>query len=195
MAPKKEQEFTITDRRRFAEDGEAHQAPPEPESEPVTIGSSAATAPRVEPQVEHPAESPVPPPPSDAEQQAQHEAFRESTASLDEELKAATGRPAQDFEMTFERFVASLYMTALMQMGLLKEQGMQPPPVDLLGARQTIDTLVLLRDKTKGNLTAAEENLLKNSLYEAQMAYVEVTNALTRAAQAPPAGSSAFPKK
>jgi len=194
MAPKKEQEFTITDRRRFVEDGESRPEIPETEKEPVTPRSKSPSisAPETE---AHPLDSEAPPPPSDAEQQAQHDAFKQSTASLDEELRTATGRPAQDFEMTFERFVASLYMTALMQMGLLKEQGMQqPPPVDLLGARQTIDTLVLLRDKTKGNLTAAEENMLKNSLYEAQMAYVEVTNALTRAAQAPPAGSPAFKK-
>ncbi|HXZ81900.1 MAG TPA: DUF1844 domain-containing protein [Terriglobales bacterium] len=193
MPPKKEQEFTVTDRRRFVEDGEAQTSTPNVENEPASPGSqSPFLAPETEAGPSPDAQAP--PPPSEAEQQAQHHAFKQSTASLDEELKSATGRPAQDFEMTFERFVASLYMTALMQMGLLKEPGMQPPPVDLLGARQTVDTLVLLRDKTKGNLTPAEENMLKNSLYEAQMAYVEVTNALSRAAQAPPAGSSAFKK-
>jgi hypothetical protein len=48
---------------------------------------------------------------------------------------------------------------------------------------------VLIRDKTKGNLTTQEENLLGNSLYEAQMAYVEVTNALTRQVQPAPPGA------
>ncbi len=42
----------------------------------------------------------------------------------------------------------------------------------------------MLADKTKGNLTAAEENFLRNCLYELRMAYVEVTNALTRPPQA-----------
>ena len=84
--------------------------------------------------------------------------------------------------MSFDRFIASLYMTALMQLGLVHQQNEQPR-VDLIGARQTIDTLTLLRDKTKGNLTPAEENLMQNSLYEVQMAYVDVTNALTRAVQ------------
>ena len=79
--------------------------------------------------------------------------------------------------MTFEKFVASLYMTTLMQLGLAAPQG-EKPTLDLIGARQTIDILGLLNDKTKGNLTAAEEGTLRNVLYELRMAYLEVTNLL-----------------
>ena len=79
--------------------------------------------------------------------------------------------------MTFEKFVASLYMTTLMQLGLAAPQG-EKPTLDLVGARQTIDILGLLNDKTKGNLTAAEEGTLRNVLYELRMAYLEVTNLL-----------------
>ena len=75
-------------------------------------------------------------------------------------------------------------MTALVQLGLMHEQGGQPG-VDLLGARQTVDTLGLLADKTRGNLTMTEDNLLQNCLYELRMAYVEVTNAIARGPQAP----------
>ena len=85
--------------------------------------------------------------------------------------------------MTFERFMASLYMSAMLQLGLMQEEGGQPR-IDLLGARQTIDTLSLLSEKTKGNLASAEENFLQNCLYELRMAYVEVTNALARPPQA-----------
>jgi hypothetical protein len=81
--------------------------------------------------------------------------------------------------MTFERFMASLYMTAMLQLGLMHQQGEQPR-MDIIGARQTIDTLSLLAEKTKGNLTPTEETFLQNSLYEVRMAYVEVTNALSR---------------
>ena len=81
--------------------------------------------------------------------------------------------------------MASLYMTAMLQLGLMHEQGGQPR-VDLIGARQTIDTLSLISDKTKGNLTPAETAFLQNSLYELRMAYVEVTNALARPPQTPP---------
>ena len=98
------------------------------------------------------------------------------------------GQPhrAQDFEMTFEKFVASLYMSALMQLGLAAPQG-EKPEVDLIGARQTIDTLAILQEKTKGNLTPAEQNMLQNCLYELRMAYLEVTNLLTHPPQGGPA--------
>jgi hypothetical protein len=86
--------------------------------------------------------------------------------------------------MSFERFMASLYMTAMMQLGLMVEQGGQPA-VDLIGARQTIDTLTMIAEKTKGNLTTKEQGFLQNCLYELRMAYVEVTNALARPPQAP----------
>jgi hypothetical protein len=86
--------------------------------------------------------------------------------------------------MSFERFMASLYMTAMMQLGLMHEQGGQPG-VDLIGARQTIDTLGMIAEKTKGNLTPKEQGFLQNCLYELRMAYVEVTNALAHPPQAP----------
>jgi len=87
--------------------------------------------------------------------------------------------------MTFEKFIASIYMSALVQLGLAAPQG-EKPVVDLLGARQTIDTLAILQEKTKGNLTPAEQNMLQNLLYELRMAYLEVTNMLTRPPQAGP---------
>ena len=109
------------------------------------------------------------------------------TSNLSKDLDARvelSGHSAKEMEMTFERFMASLYMTAMLQLGLMHEQGGQPR-IDLIGARQTIDTLGLLAEKTKGNLTSAEENFLQNCLYELRMAYVEVTNALARPPQAP----------
>jgi hypothetical protein len=81
-------------------------------------------------------------------------------------------------------------MSAMLQLGLMHEQGGQPR-VDLIGARQTIDTLSLLSEKTKGNLTSVEENFLQNVLYELRMAYVEVTNALARPPQTPAASGAA----
>ncbi len=100
------------------------------------------------------------------------------------------GQPhrAQDFEMTFEKFIVSIYMTAIMQLGLAAPQG-EKPAVDLIGARQTIDTLSILQEKTKGNLTPAEQNMLQNLLYELRMAYLEVTNLITRPPQ-PGTGAS-----
>jgi hypothetical protein len=123
----------------------------------------------------------VPPAPTAAEQQAQADAYRRSSKELDSRVELS-GHSAKELEMTFERFLASLYMTAMLQLGLMHQQGEQPR-VDIIGARQTIDTLSLLAEKTKGNLTPTEQNFLQNSLYEVRMAYVEVTNALARPPQ------------
>src|ERR1700694_2040243 len=128
-------------------------------------------------------ESDVPEPPSASEQQAQHDAYRQSARDLDKRVELS-GHSAKELEMSFERFMASLYMTAMMQLGLMHEQGGQPG-VDLIGARQTIDTLGMIAEKTKGNLTAKEQGFLQNCLYELRMAYVEVTNTLAHPPQAP----------
>ncbi len=127
----------------------------------------------------------MPPPPTSAEQDAQAAAYKQSSKDLDTQVELS-GHSAKDFEITFERFMASLYMTAMMQLGLMRQQDEQPR-VDLIGARQTIDTLSLIAEKTKDNLTPVEEGFLQNSLYELRMAYVEVTNALARPPQPGPA--------
>ncbi len=127
----------------------------------------------------------MPVPPTSAEQESQAAAYRQSAKDLDDQVELS-GHSAKDFEITFERFLASLYMTAMMQLGLMRQQGEQPR-VDIIEARQTIDTLSLIAEKTKGNLSSAEENFLQNSLYELRMAYVEVTNALARPPQPGPA--------
>ena len=188
MPEKKREEFTVTDRRLFTSEGELRTETEAVAQPPSQAAPDAASA---QPQQPATPEPPVPPPPTAAEQQAQHDAYRTSTRGLDDQLHKELGGRARELEMTFERFVASLYMTALLQLGLVHEQGGQPQ-VDLLAARQTIDTLGILLDKTKGNLTMAEQNLLQNSLYELRMAYVEVTNALARPPQ--PTGSEAGPR-
>jgi hypothetical protein len=77
-------------------------------------------------------------------------------------------------------------MTALLQMGAIRQEG-EPPAVDIIGARQTIDSLTILQEKTKGNLSDREQTLLQNVLFELRMAWVEITNALATAK--PPAGT------
>jgi hypothetical protein len=180
--------FTVTDRRLFTSDGELRSEAPEdvktkepakaaqenPAKPPQSVAPAGATMDR---------EMPVPP--TKAEQDAQAAAYRESSKDLDKEVELS-GHAARDFEITFEKFLGSLYMTAMLQMGLMRRQGEQPQ-VDIIGARQTIDTLSLLAEKTNGNLTPVEENFLQNSLYELRMAYVEVTNALARPPQPGPA--------
>jgi hypothetical protein len=176
MAEKKQESFTVTDRRLFTPDGEMRN---ESSQEEISSSTKPEAAP---PAAEKVKERDIPPAPSAAEQQKQAEEYRKSAKDLDTRVELS-GHSAKELEMTFERFVASLYMTAMLQLGLMHEQGGEPR-VDLIGARQTVDTLSMLADKTKSNLTSTEENLLQNCLYELRMAYVEVTNALARPPQA-----------
>ena len=191
MAEKKHEPagFTVTDRRLFTSEGELRKEVTE-ETEPVKPAPPAPPQANAAKQAAPPApqkgvDAEMPPQPTAAEQQAQADAYRKSSKELDSQVEL-NGHSARDFEMTFERFLASLYMTAMLQLGLMREQGAQPR-VDIIGARQTIDTLTVIAEKTKGNLTSTEENFLQNSLYELRMAYVEVTNMLAHPPQAGPA--------
>jgi len=186
MAEKKQDAgFTVTDRRKFTEDGELRGEVSREQERDASASSSAPSRSIAQfpggDGKDGNAQAEVPPMPSAAEQQAQADAYQKSNKEVDSRVEMS-GHSAQEFEMTFERFLASLYMTAMLQMGLMHQQGEQPR-VDIIGARQTIDTLVLLAEKTKGNLTSTEQNFLQNSLYELRMAYVEVTNALSRPPQ------------
>jgi len=176
---KKEESFVVTDRRLFTPEGELRQEVVEDIAQPAKPGPQRVEA---APPPAPGAEADVPPPPSASEQKQQADAYRRSKKDLDSRVELS-GQSSKDLEMTFERFLASLYMTAMMQLGLMHEEGGQPRN-DLIGARQTVDTLSLLSEKTKANLTSAEENFLQNALYELRMAYVEVTNALARPPQA-----------
>jgi Domain of unknown function (DUF1844) len=186
MPEKKQDNFTVTDRRLFTpegdlrKDGDATEETAAPEMETAKPKPPERAAPA--PSVPEPA---VPPPPTADEQREQADAYHKSSKEMDARVELS-GHSAKELEMTFERFLASLYMTAMLQLGLMHEEGGQPR-IDLIGARQTIDTLSLLAEKTKGNLKGSEENFLQNSLYELRMAYVEVTNALAHPPQAPAA--------
>jgi hypothetical protein len=201
MAEKRPEQsgFKVTDRRLFTAEGELRSDIPEDVQEKVeapkvevpkpTKGPASAekTPSLVESDLYADREMPVPP--TSAEQEAQAAAYHQSSKDLDTQVELS-GHSAKDFEITFERFLASLYMSAMVQLGLMRQQGAQPA-VDIIGARQTIDTLSLIAEKTKNNLTSAEENFLQNSLYELRMAYVEVTNALARPPQTGPATGTA----
>jgi len=174
MAEKrKEESFKVSDQDAIEEQSPAIEKPAPEKPAPAVVESHDAAA----------ATSDIPTPPTVFEQQAQQAAYQQSSRDLDAKVELS-GHSAKEFEVSFERFMASLYMTAMMQLGLMHEQS-GPPQVDLIGARQTIDTLGMMAEKTKGNLTPKEQAFLQNCLYELRMAYVEVTNALAHPPQAP----------
>jgi len=194
MSEKKQQEFVVSDRRRFAPEGELRSDAPVVEEEPPAAPPAAPPSQPAPPAAVQPeqnvaaeAESEeMPPPPTAQEEKEQSDAYKASTRKLDELFsQAAAGkqRPAQG-EMTFERLIESFYMTALIQLGAIRQENEQPS-VDIMGARQTIDSLTLLQEKTKGNLTDHEQHLLQNVLFELRMAWIEITNAIASGAAGP----------
>ena len=183
--------FVITDRRRFNAEGELRPdvdpSPAREEREPKPAEPVAAEAKPAEPK---PAETPesanepeMPPAPT-AEQNDQAKRAYEMTADrLDTAVRAANPGMDHPPAMSFEQLVQSVYLTSIMQLGGTAQEGQQPQ-VDILGARQSIDMLAVLQEKTKGNLSADETRLLESALFELRMAFLEITQALTRSAAA-----------
>jgi hypothetical protein len=95
-----------------------------------------------------------------------------ATARSDPSSDAESAQPLA--EMTFSTFVMGLTTQALMHLGEIADPASQQVGRDLPAAKQMIDLLGILRDKTKGNLDAAEEQLLGTMLYDLRMRYVEV---------------------
>jgi hypothetical protein len=114
-----------------------------------------------------------------AEQRA---AYQESSRQLDDMLRQANPGMGARVIVTFEHIIQSFYVSAMIAMGAGTEPG-QKPRVDILGARQSIDMLALLQEKTKGNLTQKEEATLQNVLFELRMMFLEITNAIAQSAQ------------
>jgi hypothetical protein len=84
--------------------------------------------------------------------------------------QAKQERPA----MSFSLFVQSLAHQTMMGLGLVAwpDSGLVRTELEL--ARQSIDILLILKEKTQGNLSAEEHSLLDGMLYQLQLAYVEI---------------------
>jgi hypothetical protein len=78
----------------------------------------------------------------------------------------------------FATFVLSLSHSALVHLGDAPDPSGEPARRDVAMAKQTIDLLAVLQEKTEGNLTGAEERLLDQVLYDLRMRYVEVTRSV-----------------
>ena len=76
-------------------------------------------------------------------------------------------------ELNFTTFIMSLHASALVQLGMQPDPSSQEAVKNLPIAKQTIDVIAMLEEKTKGNLTAEERQLLTNILYELRLLYVK----------------------
>lgn len=76
-------------------------------------------------------------------------------------------------EVTFSTFVMSLNTSILFHLGELSDPATGQKEVNLDLARHAIDTLVVLEQKTNGNLTEEEAELMRNILYDVKMRFVK----------------------
>lgn len=122
----------------------------------------------VEPETEETAASP-PPQPGDAGNRPAPESV--DTGKRPEHERSAIGSP------TFLDLVMSLQMGAMVNLGMVQSSDGRRPPVNLPAAKDSIDLLDVLKEKTRGNLSEEEAGVLAEGLYHLRMAYVEAVNA------------------
>ena len=185
--------FEVIDRRRAKAAAEEPQqttetpapAPQEPAAGPRLVVPEEQ--PSTASQAAEPEELPELPPAPTAEETSQQKSAYDASAQRIEDLvraqNPAMGAPPP---VGFENLVQQLYLSAMIQMGAGTQEG-QRPRVDILGARQTIDLLGVLAEKTKGNLSDTEDRMLQTVLFDVRMAFLEITNMITlQGVQAPP---------
>lgn len=200
--------FEVIDRRKFKaeEEQESQKAAPPTEAAPETktasaqtpsgprlVTSESRTAPEPAPEQTRVAaleEEPgmeLPPAPTAQESREQKSAYDASAQRLEDLIRAQNPAVGAQPPVTFENLVQQFYVSAMIQMGAGAQEG-QRPRVDILGARTTIDLLGILAEKTRGNLTEAEDRALQTVLFEVRMAFLELTS-MVGAPSVPPVKS------
>ncbi len=96
----------------------------------------------------------------------------EKTASEVKQESAGQKEPPLP-EINFSNFIFSLSTSALVHLGEIPDPLSKQKQKNLTFAKQTIDILEILKNKTKGNLEKEEERLLDNLLYDLRMKYVQ----------------------
>ena len=181
MASKDREEqsgFVVNDRRLFSSDGElrqdvvkAEEAAAEQERVASAVQQRAneereaqqKAAQASETQVESPSDIELPEAPSAAEHQASADAYAASTKQVDERIhkelsKQGRADQARDLEMSFDKFIASLYMTTLMQLGLAAPQGEKPMLISWAPVRPSTSSLSC-KTKPRATSVPAEEGI------------------------------------
>jgi hypothetical protein len=193
--------FEVIDRRKMKAEEEkegGHAAPSEPAQPAAAASAEPAPGPRLvvnEPPHEDTQDAAakeepglldeLPPAPTAAETQQQKTAYDASAQRLEDLIRAQNPSVGPQPPVGFEHLVQQFYVTAMLQMGAGTQEG-QRPRVDIMGARATIDLLGVLAEKTRGNLSPTEDRMLETVLFEARMAFLELTSMMS-APTVPPA--------
>jgi Domain of unknown function (DUF1844) len=198
--------FTVIDRRKIKAEEESESTPPrEPDAESETqaqASSAPAAGPRLVVSANDAPESQaaaddapagsadaakadLPAAPTAQESHEQKMEYDASAQRLEDLIRAQNPGAGAQPPITFEHLVQQFYVSAMIQMGAGTEEG-QRPRVDILGARASIDLLGILAEKTRGNLTDAENRTLQSILFELRMAFLELTSMISMQPPAPP---------
>jgi hypothetical protein len=95
---------------------------------------------------------------------------------LDDAKTAKEAPPGTGARIDFPSYILSYYTQGLVLMGEVPNPYTNKKEEDLEGARHTVDILSMLEEKTKGNLSKEEEQLLEGVLYELRMKFMAKTN-------------------
>jgi hypothetical protein len=140
-------DFVVKDRRTFSQDN--------PEGETQDKEQSAESSPGVEAQASSSAEK------------------SQATDAQERPSAADAGQEPPLPEINFSTFVVSLNASALLHLGAIEDPTTGQTNKNLVMAKQTIDILNMLEEKTVGNLSTEESNLIKNILYDLRIIYVK----------------------
>jgi hypothetical protein len=164
---KNQESFKVVDRRLFTPEGEFRRDVAEQSDREHEAASSAATA--------------------KAAGSLTKEPTTAAAGGVKNESAAATPVPIPGAETpkrspAFENLVRSLAQNAAMLLGGYADPRTGQPMLDLEGAKEMIDMLDVLREKTRGNLAPEEDSLLLDINGNLKLAYMEMTKAATAAA-------------
>ena len=99
----------------------------------------------------------------------------QETKGQEEQTNSSKEKETEPFQIDFSAFIMSLTSSAFYHLGDMPDPSTGKKEVNLPAVQQTIDMLIMLREKTKGNLKEDEAKLLEQLIYELQVKYVAKT--------------------
>jgi hypothetical protein len=155
--------FRIIDKRRLSDEERDRETAPE--------APLSTQPPPASPRPERKA-APAPPPPAGPRDPGNRPAGERVDTG-----KGPGGEPQAVGGPTFLDLIGTLQLGAMIHLGMLQGQDGRRSPVNIPAAKDSIDMLSLLQEKTKGNLTPEEADVLAEGLYHVRMAYMAALKA------------------
>jgi hypothetical protein len=172
-------ELKVTDKRIFTPDGEIReefQNEINPADPPVATASDSSHP--------HPAEPPPPsrptpePAPEPVQERRPERAPAQPPPGTDDRRQRSGAEKGTNPSTPFTNFIEPLIAQGYMYLGMLRNPYEPQAKIDTKAARQMIEILTLLRDKTRGNLDADEQEFLETHLGELKLAFVQRTKTI-----------------